>query len=134
MSIPERDQALAMSGTERAYLIDALMVFMKQVEGSWEEEQFTELKILMEHLCRPKHHHEGFLGKQVTVTLDREGVNPDGSTYGSNEIIRGQLLGVGDCGTFEILEDDGFIHYCWPALEIRERDDNQDRATANPGE
>jgi len=124
VTIPQ-SQALAFTAAERAYLIDALTVFMRQMEGTWEEDQFTELKILMEYLCRPKHHHEGFLGKQVIVTLDREGVNPDGTAYGSNEVISGQLLGIGDGGNFEILEDDGMVYHCWPALEIRERNEAQ---------
>lgn len=50
------------------------------------------------------------LGKRVVVVLDRADA----------VIITGQLLGFGDGGTFEILEDDGFVHYCWPMLEIRE--------------
>lgn len=50
-----------------------------------------------------------FLGKQVTAKLN------DGL------VTQGQLLGFGEGGDFEILEDDGFIHYCWPMLKIEER-------------
>lgn len=34
-------------------------------------------------------------------------------------IIRGQLLGFGEGGEFEILDNCGFVHYCWPMLEIK---------------
>lgn len=46
------------------------------------------------------------LGKHVQVTLDE------------NVIVTGQFLGFGDGGDFEILEDDGFVHHCWPLLSI----------------
>lgn len=49
------------------------------------------------------------LGKQVRVYLER-GDNPT--------IVTGQLLGFGDGGDIEILESDGFVHYCWPMLSI----------------
>lgn len=48
------------------------------------------------------------LGKRVTVKLD------------ANVIVTGLLLGFGNGGDFEILEDDGFVHYCWPMLSIAE--------------
>ena len=120
-----RDQVLIFSKAERGYLIDALMILMQQAEGHWDDDQFTELKILLEHLMRTKGDHADFrlLGQQVTVTLDREGTDPDGTPYGKNEIISGQFLGIGDGGNFEILEDDGFIYHCWPALHIEERDE-----------
>jgi hypothetical protein len=52
------------------------------------------------------------LGKRVEVVLSQ----------GDDEVIivRGQLLGFGQGGELEILEDDGMVHYCWPMLEIRE--------------
>jgi hypothetical protein len=106
------------------------MVFMQKVdelpaELKWSYGQRQELIILLDHLTQTRGDHPGnrLLGKQVTVTLDREGVNPDGVAYGSNEIISGQFLGIGEGGNFEILEDDGMIYHCWPALAIRERDD-----------
>jgi hypothetical protein len=133
MDIP-RDQVLIFSSAERGYLIDAMMILRHTVdelptELKWHWEQRQELDILLQHLMRtrgdrPEHQ---LLGKQVTVTLDREGVNPDGGAYGSNEIISGQLLGIGEGGNFEILEDDGMVYHCWPALEIRERDEEGDR-------
>jgi hypothetical protein len=48
------------------------------------------------------------LGEQVRVKLDEQ------------VIVTGRLLGFGDCGTVEILEDDGFVHYCWPLLSMEE--------------
>jgi hypothetical protein len=48
------------------------------------------------------------LGKKVQVTLDTE------------RIVYGIFLGFGEGGDVEILEDDGFVHYCWPMLEIEE--------------
>lgn len=132
-----RDQVLVFSKTERRYLIDALMILMQQAEGHWDDEQFTELKILLEHLIRTKGDWEycAFLGKQVAVTLDREGTQLDGTPYGENKIIRGQLLGIGEGGDFEILEDDGFIHYCWPALHIEERrETGDDHGSSDPGQ
>jgi hypothetical protein len=51
------------------------------------------------------------LGKQVRVKLDEQ------------VIAEGQLLGWGDGGDVELLGDDGFIHHCWPALEITAMED-----------
>lgn len=48
------------------------------------------------------------LGRRVRVTLD------------TSVIVTGQLLGFGEGGDFEILEDDGFVHYCWPMLDVAE--------------
>lgn len=49
-----------------------------------------------------------FLGKRVRVRL------------AETTIVTGTLLAFGDGGDFEILEDDGFVHFCWPMLEIEE--------------
>lgn len=48
------------------------------------------------------------LGKKVRVTL------------GPETIVHGIFLGFGEGGDVEILESDGFVHYCWPMLEIEE--------------
>jgi hypothetical protein len=48
------------------------------------------------------------LGKRVSVML------------ANTVITKGKLLGFGDGGSIEILEDDGFVHYCWPALKVEE--------------
>lgn len=53
-----------------------------------------------------------FLGRQVIVTLD--------SIPGNPMITMGRLLAFGSDGSFEILKDDGFVHYCWPMLKIEE--------------
>jgi len=58
------------------------------------------------------------LGQQVRVTL---GYEPDNWEQGIPVITEGKLLGFGQGGDFEILEDDGFVHYCWPALKIEPR-------------
>jgi len=50
------------------------------------------------------------LGRQVEVHL--------GDEDGERIVIRGQLLGFGQGGDFEILCDDGMIHYCWPMLNV----------------
>jgi hypothetical protein len=46
------------------------------------------------------------LGRRVRIKLDNA------------VIVTGIFLGYGQDGTVEILEDDGFVHYCWPLLEI----------------
>lgn len=51
------------------------------------------------------------LGKRVKVILDE---------HDEGAIATGQLLGFGEGGDFEVLEDDGFIHFCWPMLHIEE--------------
>lgn len=55
------------------------------------------------------HHILTLFGKRVEVMLDDKGM-----------VVTGTLLGFGEGGNFEILEDDGMIHYCWPALRVRE--------------
>ena len=35
-------------------------------------------------------------------------------------ISEGKFLGFGQGGEFEVIEDDGFVHYCWPMLDIEE--------------
>jgi hypothetical protein len=57
------------------------------------------------------------LGKQVVVTL------------GPATIVEGKLLGFGEGGDFEVLEDDGFVHYCWPMLDIEDRLEAEARGT-----
>lgn len=58
---------------------------------------------------KARHEHQvSLLGKKVRVKLDVE------------VTVTGTFLGFGDGGDFEILEEDGFIHYCWPMLEIEE--------------
>lgn len=50
------------------------------------------------------------LGKRVRVTLDKT----------PHVITEGIFIGIGTGGDCEVLEDDGFVHYCWPALAVEE--------------
>lgn len=59
--------------------------------------------VLAEHLRKTR-----LLGKRVRVKLAED------------KITEGIFLAFGDEGTFEIEEDDGFVHYCWPLLDIEE--------------
>jgi hypothetical protein len=54
------------------------------------------------------------LGKRVRVTIKRP--LPEEAPV----ICEGKLIGFGTGGDFEILEDDGCVHYCWPLLDIEE--------------
>lgn len=55
------------------------------------------------------------LGKRVKVTVC-QGDGDDDAV-----IVIGRLLGFGEGGDFEVLDDsDGFVHFCWPMLDIRE--------------
>lgn len=78
-------------------------------------------------------HPTSLLGKRVRVTLASPLADhlheDDGTVEGcpgcfcepnTSVIAEGLLLGFGDDGTVEIEEDDGFVHYCWPMLEIEE--------------
>ena len=55
------------------------------------------------------------LGKRVKVTLDHGGY-PDPATPAV--ITEGTFLGFSEGGELEVLEDDGFVHYCWPMLHV----------------
>ena len=60
------------------------------------------------------------LGKRVQVSLTHVEVI-EGTTEVKPAVITvGTLLAFGDGGDFEILEDDGFVHFCWPLLDIEE--------------
>jgi len=50
------------------------------------------------------------LGKQVIVTLQDS----------PKVIARGRLLRFGDDGEFVLQDDEGFVHYAWPMLNIEE--------------
>ncbi len=60
-------------------------------------------------------HPRSLLGKQVEVLLQREG--PQGQP--AQVVARGQLLAFEDSGQVAVEDDMGFVHYCWPMLEIR---------------
>ena len=66
----------------------------------------------------PDAYARSLLGEQVRVVLGYESVNDE---QGIPTVCEGQLLGFGDGGDFEILEDDGFVHYCWPMLKVEPR-------------
>jgi hypothetical protein len=51
------------------------------------------------------------LGKRVTVTIQ---------DAPQKVVVTGTLLGFGEDGEFEVQDSAGIIHYCWPALEMRE--------------
>ena len=57
-----------------------------------------------------------FLGERVAITY----------SYGDEKqpatIAIGTFLGFATGGNFEILEDDGFVHYGWPLLRIEKVD------------
>jgi hypothetical protein len=50
------------------------------------------------------------------VSEDAENVTVLTGDY--KTIVEGKLLGFGDGGDFEIQTEDGFIHYCWPMLDV----------------
>ena len=57
------------------------------------------------------------LGKRVAALID----------YERGVVSIGKLMGFGEGGDFEVLEDDGFLHYCWPLLSIEEIPDTVHR-------
>jgi hypothetical protein len=48
------------------------------------------------------------LGKNVTVKL------------ADQVVTRGRLIAFDDGGEAKLVDDMGFIHYCWPALDVTE--------------
>jgi len=56
------------------------------------------------------------LGKRVRVFLNM----PQPGDRTEAVISEGKFLGFGQGGEFEVIEDDGFVHYCWPMLDIEE--------------
>jgi len=88
------------------------------------QEMYGSHSVLMHKDGRvePGDYARSLLGQQVRVVMDYT----DGTTHTVEEqglpvITEGTLLGFGDGGDFEILEDDGFVHYCWPMLKIERR-------------
>lgn len=53
-----------------------------------------------------------FIGCRVEAVLDRGPV--------SDTVQLGRLLSTTDDGEFQIEDDNGVIHFCWPLLDIRE--------------
>lgn len=52
------------------------------------------------------------LGHEVVVTLDR----PDGEKPAT--VAKGTLLAWADSGEVVVRDEMGFVHYCWPMLDI----------------
>jgi hypothetical protein len=98
----------------------------------WRDKYFATHPIPVEPTTMQKEHarHCNLLGKRVKVWLDRKAHYPaipdltdipgKGAIDTEDVIVVGVLVGFGDDGTFEIMEDDGFIIYGWPMLEIEE--------------
>jgi hypothetical protein len=58
------------------------------------------------------------LGKHVRVSL---GKNVSYLGSGKEVVVTGVLVGFGESGDFEIVDDcDSTLHYCWPMLDIEE--------------
>jgi hypothetical protein len=53
------------------------------------------------------------LGREVEVVLVRKDEHRD------EVISRGKLMRWSDEGEIVVKDDNDFLHYCWPALEIR---------------
>jgi len=109
---------------------DALRLWIKNsrqigdiVEG-WDFGYLSALDDLSRHLNEMEKHKietdktHSLLGKRVRVTLEEA----------RNEcppiIVTGKFLGFGEGGDIEIEEDDGFIHWCWPMLNVEEVKEN----------
>lgn len=51
------------------------------------------------------------LGKNVIVRLD------------DHVVTRGRLIAFDDGGEAKLVDEMGFVHYCWPMLDVTEDDD-----------
>jgi hypothetical protein len=54
------------------------------------------------------------LGKRVSVTLTEPDA-PEGL-----EVCQGTLLSFADSGEAVLVDRMGFVHYCWPMLDVEE--------------
>jgi hypothetical protein len=52
-----------------------------------------------------------YLGQRVRVFYGRD-------EGGDSLVLIGKLLEFSDGGDFTVLDDNGFVHYCWPMLEV----------------
>lgn len=64
-------------------------------------------------MCEPGDYARSLLGQQVRLVIEDD--------HGMSNVVEGQLLGFGEGGDFEILEDDGLLHYGWPLLRVEPR-------------
>jgi hypothetical protein len=60
-----------------------------------------------------------YLGKRVRVVMDWD--PPRGTGHAD---IVGVLMAFGEDGTFRVRDDGGFMHYCWPCLDIQPAEDD----------
>lgn len=58
-----------------------------------------------------------FLGQRVRISYSQ-----DNGQF--REVSVGTFIGFSEGGDFEILEDDGFVHFCWPLLHIEKVDED----------
>lgn len=66
------------------------------------------------------------LGEQVDILLAHKGAPASDDPFGiakeaQDVIVSGRLLAFSDGGDVRLEGDDGFVHHCWPALEVRPR-------------
>jgi hypothetical protein len=69
------------------------------------------------------------LGKQVEAVLDFGDVWVAGTEFGDAVLLRkdpevvarGQLMCFDDGGGIVLLDDNGFLAFCWPRLRMRSR-------------
>lgn len=61
-------------------------------------------------------HIKTLIGKQVEVTLTDDEY-PQGAV-----VAKGKLLAFDDGGECVVMDEMGFVHWCWPMLNIREVD------------
>jgi hypothetical protein len=101
----------------------------------WRNKYFAWQDKVLHGDCRFKSKATPLLGRRVKVWLDRKASYPAipdlndipgrGALDTVDVIVEGVLIGFGDGGDFEIMEDDGFVYHCWPMLEIEEvKNDN----------
>lgn len=70
-------------------------------------------------------HHKNYHGKELGRRIDllgEEVVVTLSSDKKPKSVAYGTLLSFGDSGEIVLKDDEGFLHYCWPLLEIRRAD------------
>lgn len=54
------------------------------------------------------------LGQEVVIVLERGAPDRTGAV-----VAQGTLLAFDDGGSAVVRDEMGFVHYCWPMLEVR---------------